>query len=219
MRQHIKDFVSMVAANVEMEDPIYEFGSLRVQGQEDSADLRPLFPGHTYVGADLREGPGVDTLLDLHHIDLPSESVGTVLCLDTLEHVEYPQRAIEEIHRVLSPEGLVVISSVMDFPIHDYPHDYWRFTPEAFKSILKPFHTKFVGFAGKSSFPHTVVGLGFKRDIQDLSRLEKGYRTWRKQQTLSFYGVIKLLTPPLLFSLLSRLRRQPSRHTKGAGRD
>jgi hypothetical protein len=56
----------------------------------------------------------------------------------------------------------VVLSSVMNFPIHDYPYDYWRFTPEAFKSILKPFSSAFVGFAGTDDFPHTVVGIGFK---------------------------------------------------------
>jgi ubiquinone/menaquinone biosynthesis C-methylase UbiE len=83
----------------------------------------------------MRDGPGVDKLLNLHDIDLPSESVGTILCFDTLEHVEYPHRALEQIYRILKPDGIAVVSSVMDFPIHDYPYDYWRFTPEAFKSI------------------------------------------------------------------------------------
>jgi 2-polyprenyl-3-methyl-5-hydroxy-6-metoxy-1,4-benzoquinol methylase len=47
----------------------------------------------------MREGLGVDRILDLHDIDLPSESAGTIICLDTLEHVEYPHRALEDICR------------------------------------------------------------------------------------------------------------------------
>jgi len=162
MRQKIKDLVSIISDTFKIEEPIYEFGSLRVAGQEDFADLRPMFHGKEYVGADMRKGVGVDRILDLHKIDLPNESAGTVLCLDTLEHVEYPHKALTEIHRILKLNGVVVISSVMLFPIHDHPYDYWRFTPEAFKSILKPFSRSFVGHAGRDDFPHTVIGIGFK---------------------------------------------------------
>ena len=98
------------------------------------------------------EGSGVDIVLNLHHINLSLESVGTVLILDTLEHVEFPRKAIEEIYRILKPCGILIISSVMNFPIHDYPYDYWRYTPEAFKSLLKPFTFSFVDLAGESNF-------------------------------------------------------------------
>lgn len=182
MRQSIKDFVSIAAASLPIHEPIYEFGALQVPGQEGFADLRPLFPGREYVGADVRAGLGVDVLLDLHDIDLPAESVGTVLCLDTLEHVEYPHRALEEIHRILKPAGLAVISSVMNFQIHDYPQDYWRFTPEAFRSILKPFVGSFVGFAGDEGFPHTIVGIGFKGPVTRLAEFLSRYEDWRNHE-------------------------------------
>jgi len=148
----------------------------------------------------MREGPGVDKILDLHDIKLPSESVGAVLCFDTLEHVEYPHRALAEIHRILKPDGIAVISSVMDFPIHDFPYDYWRFTPEAFKSILKPFTESFVGFAGREDFPHTVIGVGFKGKAPQLSELTKRYEKWRR--TFSLKQMVKYLTPPIFIPAL-----------------
>ncbi len=203
MRQTIKDFVSIFSNCLTIEEPICEFGSLQVPGQESFADLRPLFPGKEYVGADMRQGPGVDRVLNLHDIDLPSGSVGTVICLDTIEHVEYVHRALEEIHRVLSPNGIALISSVMDFRIHDYPHDYWRFTPEALKSLLKPFSASFVGFAGRDDFPHTVVGIGFKGDCPPLTQFERQYAQWRTSQEYhaglsTLQWIRKLITPPLL---------------------
>ncbi len=202
MRQSIKDFVSIVADELQIKEPIYEFGSLQVAGQESFADLRPLFPGLEYVGADMREGPGVDKVLNLPNINLPQESVGTVICMDTLEHVEYPRKALEQIHRILKPDGIVVISSVMDFPIHDHPYDYWRFTPEGFKSILKPFNGSFIGFAGEESFPHTVVGIGFKGNCPPLFKFKESYKKWQesldiRQRLSTSKWIRRLLTPPI----------------------
>jgi SAM-dependent methyltransferase len=212
MRQKIKDFISIISNYLPNIEPIYEFGSYKVSGQEDLADLRPLFPQKEYVGADMRKGKGVDIILNLHDIDLPPESVGTVLCLDTLEHVEYPHRALIEIHRILKPDGIVVISSVMFYPIHDHPNDYWRFTPEAFKSLLKPFKDSFIGFAGEENFPHTVVGIGFKGPVPPLSEFRKMYEIWHEGQKKSssknsLKKIAKLITPPVFIPALSKLNK------------
>lgn len=209
MRQPIKDLVSIVASTLPIGDPIYEFGSLQVSGMEGFADLRPLFPGKEYVGADIRQGIGVDQILNLHKIELPPSSVGTIICLETLEHVEYPHKALEEIHRVLKPDGIAIISSVMYYPIHDYPYDYWRFTPEAFRSLLKPFANAFVGYAGRVDFPHTIIGVGFKGDVPKSSEFTMRYKKWKEQQDRQGYQgfrkMVRLLTPPIFLPALSRI--------------
>ena len=179
MRHLIKDLMVIVKDHIPAIEPIHEFGSLQVPGQEDFADLRALFAGKEYKGSDMREGYGVDMILNLHHIDLPDNSIGTALCLDTLEHVEDPRKAVEEMYRVIKPNGWLIISSVMKFPIHDYPNDYWRFTPEAFRSILKPFKTSFVEFVGADEFPHTVIGIGFKGDMPDLAKFKEEIAKWK----------------------------------------
>lgn len=207
MRQAIKQFVSLVATSLPIIDPIYEFGALQVPGQEDFSDLRPLFPNRRYVGCDMRKGPGVDKLMNLHEIDLPSEHAGTILCLDTLEHVEYPRQAMKEIHRILKSEGIVIISSVMNFPIHDYPYDYWRFTPEAFRSLLKEFSHSFIGFSGDESFPHTVIGIGFKNDCPPLSAFEAQFEIWKKAKDgVTIRSIAKLVIPPILLPTFTYFR-------------
>jgi len=205
MRELIKQFTEIIAEFLPIAEPIYEFGSLRVTGQEELANLRPLFPGKKYIGCDMREGKGVDKVLNLHDIDLPSETVGTVLAFDTLEHVEYPRRAIEEIHRILKLKGMIVISSVMNFYIHDTPYDYWRFTPEAFKSLLRPFTQSYVDFAGNELHPHTIVGVGFKETEVSLDQFIKRCLLWKKQwynmDGKSIKAVIKTLAPPILLDM------------------
>ncbi|MFZ1983392.1 MAG: methyltransferase domain-containing protein [Desulfatitalea sp.] len=207
MRQNIKDFTGIVSKTLPIIEPIYEFGSFQVPEQIGFADLRPLFQHKKYVGCDMREGPGVDEILDLHAIDLPSNSVGTVLCFDTLEHVEYPRKALEEIQRILKPGGIAVISSVMDFPIHDHPHDYWRFTPEAFKSILKIFSNSFVGFQGKESYPHTIVGIGFKGNMQPPTAFTEMYNKWQRADDRSIRQIVLKLTPPIFLPIVAWIHR------------
>lgn len=214
MRESIKQFVRICAETLPISEPIYEFGSFQVPSQKEGlADLRPLFPGKKYVGADMREGPGVDVILNLHQIDLPSELVGTVLILDTLEHVEFLRKAIKEAHRILKPDGILVISSVMNYPIHDHPYDYWRFTPEAFRSLLKPFISSFVDFAGENKFPHTVVGIGFKGSISEnaMNEFVRRFKHWKKYWSnpliSSWKGLVKLIAPPILLAVYRKIRR------------
>ncbi len=164
MRRSIKDLVRLTAAHLGAPEPIFESGSLQVPGQEGFADLRPLFPGKEYVGCDMREGPGVDRVEDLERLTLSDGSVGTALVLDTLEHVRDCMAAARELCRVVRPGGMAVVSSVMDFVIHDYPHDYWRFTPEAFNLLMEGFPVRLIGSQGPHLQPHTVFGGGLKRD-------------------------------------------------------
>jgi SAM-dependent methyltransferase len=211
MRQKIKDFTEIVSKTLPIIEPIYEFGSLQVPEQVGFADLRPFFPSKEYVGCDMRKGPGVDRILNLHSIDLPSESVGTVLCFDTLEHVERPSIALEEIYRIIKPGGIVAISSVMKFPIHDHPNDYWRFTPEAFRSILKPFAHSIVGSLGDEIFPHTVVGVGFKGDLPSLVEFNVMFTDWQKEVKIPLADnsplikrIILMITPPIMLPIIKK---------------
>ncbi len=216
MRNVIRDFVKIVSETLPTLGPIYEFGSFQVAGQEDLANLRPFFQGMKYVGTDLREGPGVDVILNVHDIDLPSESVGTILCLDTLEHVEYPRKAIDELTRILKPGGMLVISSSMDFPIHDFPYDFWRFTPDGFKSLLKPYSETFVGSAGNDESPHTVVGIGFKDSASGniTSEFSEKIEVWKDNhkitQKKSWKRLLKITISPLRLAIYRKLNKKKS---------
>jgi len=183
MRKNILKFVELCARTLPIQEPVYEFGALQVPGQEGFADLRPFFPGKKYIGTDMQQGPGVDKVLNLHHIKLFPRSIGTALILDTIEHVEYPRQAIKNIHKVLKKNGFIIISSHMKFPIHAYPQDYWRFTPEGLKSLLNPFDSVFVDFGGDSDFPHSVFGFACKGTfrenmMQDFTREYAKLKHW-----------------------------------------
>jgi SAM-dependent methyltransferase len=171
--------VKICLRNFLLPEPVADFGSLQVEGREN-IDMRPLFPGKWFIGSDFRAGAGVDVVGDLEQLGLADESLGTVLCLDTLEHVEDPRAAMSEMYRVLAPGGILIMTSVFDFPIHSFPNDYWRFTPEGFRSLLKPFPTCFAGSYGlRPESPRTVVGIGLKGQTMNPA-FAHDYANWQK---------------------------------------
>ena len=56
--------VADLAERIELREPIVEFGSMQVEDGQPN-DLRPLFHGLSFIGTDMRAGPGVDRIEDL----------------------------------------------------------------------------------------------------------------------------------------------------------
>jgi len=162
MRELIKQFCRVAEETLDLKPPIVEVGSFQVSGQEGFADLRPFFSGKKYIGCDMRPGNGVDRVENLPRLSFPDGSLPTIICLDTLEHVYEIRESISDFYRVLTDDGILIISSVFNFPIHGHPCDFWRFTPQCFARLLEKFSCSFVGVQGSDSNPHTVYGIGFK---------------------------------------------------------
>ena len=165
MRDSVRAFVAAAAANFDLRGPVYEFGSYLVPGQEEMGNLRTLFPHREYVGCDMREGPGVDRIEDVSELTLDDESVPTIICVETLEHVFEVRRAVDEILRVLAPGGMVVITTPFNFHLHSYPGDFWRLTPSCVQGLLSPLAATVVGSQGVESFPHAVFAIGCKAPV------------------------------------------------------
>jgi SAM-dependent methyltransferase len=165
MRDNVRAFVAAAAESFSLPGPVYEFGSYIVPGQESIGDLRPLFAGREYVGCDMREGPGVDQVEDISRLSMADESVPSIVCVETLEHVFEVRRAVDEIIRVLAPGGIVLISTPFNFYLHNYPGDYWRITPSCLDGLLAPLGAVAVGWQGVESFPHTVFAVGCKAPV------------------------------------------------------
>ncbi|HUY90157.1 MAG TPA: methyltransferase domain-containing protein [Pirellulales bacterium] len=183
MRGNVRAFVRLAAESFTLRGPIFEFGSYQVAGQEAEADLRPCFPGYDYVGCDLRFGPGVDRVEDLADLSLPDNSVPTIICVETLEHVFEARKAAAEMVRVLQPGGMLLVAAPLDFHIHDHPSDYWRLTPSCLERLLSPLDGVLVGWQGSDKFPHTVFGIGCKAPLEadfvrGANQFISGFQQW-----------------------------------------
>lgn len=215
MRGNIREFVRILVETLALSQPIVEIGSLQVEDQPYSADLRPLFAASglaDYIGCDVRPGLGVDRIEDVHQLSFATESIGTILMLETLEHVKNPLQAMAEVFRVLQPGGVVVISSCMDFPVHEYPADYWRFPPQGFDLLLERFSPRRVYLQGAPVFPHSLTGIGQKggHDESDQGD-EKKEATQVTQALARLDGLVRTISGTLTQEISPRLGHDPFR--------
>ncbi len=130
---------ALLALAADMQEPrIIESGVKRSDPQRCTMH-RDWFPKSAcHIGTDFEDGLDVDVVADLHTF---SDSFGInafdiLLSFSTFEHVKYPWVAAAEIARVMARGGLIFIQTHQTFPIHAYPHDYWRFTKEALEGLF-----------------------------------------------------------------------------------
>jgi len=71
--------------------------------------------------------------------DIPDASFDGVLCTQVLEHAFEFHLVLDEIHRVLRPDGILVVSVPFIYPYHGAPEDYHRFTEFAMDKHLIQF--------------------------------------------------------------------------------
>jgi SAM-dependent methyltransferase len=91
------------------------------------------------VSLDLRPGPGVQVVGDAQALGIADATFDVVLCTEVLEHLPEPQMAIDEMFRVLKPGGQLLLTTRFLFPIHDAPHDYFRYTKYGLRHLLRRF--------------------------------------------------------------------------------
>ena len=202
MRTILFDLLERIVATSPPE-PVIEFGALRAPTQTHLPAVRSVFAGFQYSGADMMLGVGVDQLQDLRQIGIRDGSIGTVLLLDTMEHVEDPRAAIAELRRCLAPNGILLLTSHFFFPKHAYPYDYWRFTSDGILSLLKDFPHRHAGEGGLRLFPHTVVGLAGGRglDARQWERSVRAVDDWLRRGATSWKERTLNLLPPVLAQL------------------
>lgn len=205
MRPNVKQLIQLLAEQGGFPEPIVDIGALRTEGQEDYADLRPFFGTSPYMGMDMRHGSGVDCVGTLHNLPLRPESAGTILVLDTLEHVLDPLAAMAEVTQALRPGGVVVMSSHMNFPIHAHPSDYWRFTPMVFDHLMRSLSQRVVLVQGNTENPHTVFGIGCKAtDAGQAERFVQAVRGFRDAWPDESFGGCLFAADPLLLDIEQR---------------
>ena len=137
MREAVVNYVKWVIGRYPLEGPVLD----TCAGWEPNL-YEPLFPGYKYIKQDMRDydPPCIDLICDVCDMKpVPDTSMGVVLNMESLEHIAYPQKAIDEINRVLKPDGFLILTTVMHFKIHRTPKDYWRFAPDGLELLLKDF--------------------------------------------------------------------------------
>lgn len=101
--------------------------------------------GLTYVGTDIMDaqkfGYARDGIVpfDGKRLAFEDASVDAMLCTEVLEHSPEPQLLVNELHRVLKPGGVGLLTVPWSARYHYIPWDFHRFTPSALAALFAPF--------------------------------------------------------------------------------
>ena len=72
-------------------------------------------PAAVNIGRELSEARSIQTVswnvADIENLPFPNSSFGTVISAETIEHVPHPQRALDELARVLQPGGRLFLTT------------------------------------------------------------------------------------------------------------
>ena len=102
-----------------------------------------------WIGLNYRTfGPlDCDITGDLRAMPFADGELDAVILTEVLEHCEQPFDAMKEVYRVLKPGGLLLVTSPFVWPWHGTEHykDFWRFTADAWRLLLKDFQDVKIG--------------------------------------------------------------------------
>lgn len=127
-----------LVSNIKSVAPIYLKGRMLDIGCGNKPYFSLIEPYvQEYVGLDLEQSS--EKLVDVigSAVDLPfdKESFDSLFSSQVLEHIFDHNKVISECHRVLKKGGYFVCSVPMIWPLHEIPHDYYRFTKYSLQEL------------------------------------------------------------------------------------
>ena len=100
---------------------------------------KKYIPHTKYMTLDIDKDSNPDICCDLHKVKWKSNYFDTVIATNVVEHLHTPQKALDEIYRILKPGGVCILSVPFIYPYHPGPKDYYRFSRDALNHLLKKF--------------------------------------------------------------------------------
>jgi SAM-dependent methyltransferase len=147
-----------------------------------------------YIGMDLGQAGDYktvapDLLWNGLQIPIDTAAVDSAMAVEVLEHCPDPMVVLNEAFRVLRPGGTFFFTVPFLWPLHDVPHDEYRYTPFSMERMLR-----LAGFAPVSVHPHG----GWNASLAQMI----GLWVMRKPMTKRRRALLKRITLPLVRSLL-----------------
>ena len=152
----IEVFVDCAVDAFELAGPLYQLGACPKGESESRARLRNGLPEDLRIDFEWAEETEIERL------PLPDGVAPAVLWIDALRCALQPRLAVEEMLRILSPGGVLLVCASSAVSVPDQASTDWRLTPRGLEQLLSGMEARLIGWQGSEHSPHTLYGVGFK---------------------------------------------------------
>lgn len=170
-------FVSTYLNNAGKKYSVLDMGSYDVNGS-----YRNLFPesNFIYTGLDMAAGPNVDIVPRNVYKwnELSDNSFDVVISGQAFEHIEFFWWTLEEMARVLRPEGLMCVINPRGFNRHRYPVDCYRFDEDGMIALAR-YACLDILHVSTNLAPVAGGGIWYREDFGDSLLVAKKPLHWR----------------------------------------
>jgi SAM-dependent methyltransferase len=143
-----------------------------------------------YVGMDLSDNRSYANKPDISWdgavIPLADSSVDCAMATEVLEHCPYPEKTLTEIHRVLKPDGILLITVPFIWMLHEVPYDEYRYTPFALKRLVESSGFKIIELSALGGWNASLAQF-----IANWLYYSEGNRTLRRVAKVLFFPIFK----------------------------
>jgi SAM-dependent methyltransferase len=132
-------------------------------------------------------GPAA-AVCDASDLPLADGQWDLVIAVAVLEHVLEPQRCVDEMHRVLGPDGLIYATTPFIQQVHMGEYDFTRFTRPGHRWLFRSFEELDSGIVTRRAsvlvwsieyfLMSWTTSVSTRRAIKGLTRLLLGWSTW-----------------------------------------
>lgn len=135
-RQGLYEFLNAQFAGIENGSKVLTIGS---GGEINNLLYRFAKLNDFYVTSfDIDPERKPDILGDLCNYKF-DQSFDVIVCCEVLEHLHSPHLGVETILNALTTTGKLILTTPFIFPLHDRPHDYYRFTKYGLHFLFRNF--------------------------------------------------------------------------------
>lgn len=167
-----------------------------------NSPYQKFFPNAIRV--DFEKDLTTTVIADAQNLPFKNNSFNLIICTEVLEHLENPAKAAAEMKRILKIGGRLILTTRFIFPIHNSPHDFFRFTKYGLRNIFSSWR---IDTIREDTTELETIGIIFQR---------LAFQTETRPKELRFlfylFSFIFLRLPNFIVASFAEVDRKNSEH-------
>ena len=115
-------------------------GHLILDAGAGDGRYKEIFVNQIYESADIgkleRNYGNLTYQCNIKNIPVEDNKYDAIICTQVLEHIDEPQKALYEFHRILKEGGKLYLTAPLYYPEHEIPYDFFRYTQYGFQFMF-----------------------------------------------------------------------------------